>query len=177
MILEYNYDKANEVLELFKNSKLATLNIQPQNTEHGVVYLMEYTLIENYVDTKQEKMRQVINESLPERLRIAELINDFIEHQAIGNVREFNLFYNIVDTNKCEVSYTASFGQEYNNVSDIKQLQKCLEWYDTIITKIGVGDLTIPNVVKTNGKNRKNITPITLKDFAGIIRHTLSKEN
>ena len=81
------------------------------------------------------------------------------------------------DTNKCEVSYTASFGQEYNNVSDIKQLQKCLEWYDTIITKIGVGDLTIPNVVKTNGKNRKNITPITLKDFAGIIRHTLSKEN
>ena len=79
MVLEYSYDKANEILTLFKDSKIATLNIQPTKSEDGIVYLMDYTLIDTYVENKQKNMRKVLNESLPERLRVAELFNNFIE--------------------------------------------------------------------------------------------------
>lgn len=177
MILEYSYDKANEVLALFKDSKIATLNIQPKSTDEGVVYVMEYTLVDGYVENKRNDMRRVLNESLPERLRIAELLNDFIEHQALDNVKEFKLSFNVVDVRKCEITYSASFGQEANNMSDIKQLQRCLEQFDSIITRMGVSDIAVPNVFRKegSGKNRKN-TPLTVREIGETLRRALMEK-
>ena len=177
MILEYSYDKANDILALFKDSKIATLNIQPKNTDEDAVYIMEYTLIDSYTEKKRNNMRKILNESLPARLRISELLNDFIEHQSLNNVEEFKLFFNIVDVDKCEITYFASFGQKANSISDIRQFQKCLEQYDSIITRMGVSDITIPNVFRKDGsgKNRKNIS-LTIKDIGKILRHTLMEK-
>ena len=174
MILEYNYDKANEILTLFKDSKIATLNIQPKTTDEETVYLMEYTLIDSYIEKKRNDIRRVLNESLPERLRVAELLNDFIEHQALNSVKEFKLTFNVVDVQRCEITYSVSFDKEASNVSDIKQLQKCLEQYDSIITRMGVNDITVPNIFRKegSGKNRKNM-PLTVKEIGEILRHAL----
>ena len=177
MVLEYSYDKANEILTLFKDSKIATLNIQPTKSEDGIVYLIDYTLIDTYVENKQKNMRKVLNESLPERLRVAELFNNFIEHQTLNNVEEFKLFFNIVDVNKCEINYFASFGDKANNISDIAQLEKCLEQCDSLITKMGICDITIPNVFRKEGagKNRKTI-PLTVKDITKSLRLALMEK-
>ena len=177
MILEYSYDKANEILSLFKESKIATLNIQQRTTEDGDTYIMEYSLIDNYIDSKRDDMRKVLAESLPERLCIAELLNEFIENQTLNNVKKFKLYFNIVDVCKCEISFSTSFGHNPNNTSDIKQLQKCLERYDSIVTRMGVGDIEIPNVYRKegSGKNRKNI-PVTVKDIGNSVRHALTEK-
>lgn len=174
MILEYNYDKANKVLELFKESKLATLNIQPKEHEGEPTFIMEYTLIDDYAEKKQHDMRRVLMQSLPERLRVAQLLNDFIEHQALKNVKEFTLQFNIVDVHKCEVTYSASFGDEANDISDVKQLQNLLEQYDLLITKMGVGDITVPNVLRREGggKNRKYV-PLTVRDIEKALRSAI----
>lgn len=174
MILEYSYDKANEILTLFKDSKLATLNIQPKTSDGETVYIMEYTLIDSYVESKRDNMRKVLVESLPERLRVAELLNEFIEHQSLNNVEKFSLTFNIVDVLKCEVTYSASYGQEAKSVSDIKQLQNCLEQYDLLITRMGVSDITVPGIFRKegNGKNRRNVQ-LTIKEIGEALKHAL----
>lgn len=174
MILEYSYDKANEILALFKDSKIATLDIQEKTAGEDKTYVMEYSLIDSYVEKKRSDMHKVLSNSLPERLRVAELLNDFIEHQSLNNVKEFKLHFNIVDVHRCEVTYSASFGQEANNMSDIQQLQKCLEQYDSIITRMGVSDITVPNIFRKegSGKNRKNVS-LTVKEIGEALRHAL----
>ena len=177
MILEYSYDKANEILALFKDSKIATLNIQPIVTDESKTYVMEYSLVDSYVESKRNDMRKVLDDSLPERLRIAELLNDFIEHQSLNNVKEFKLYFNVVDVSRCKISYSASFGQEANNVSDIKQLQNCLEQYDILITRMGISNITVPNIFRKqgSGRNRKNV-PLTVKDIGEALRCALMEE-
>jgi len=182
MILEYNYDNGNLVLDLFKKSALATLEIktvQEKRIDAPLRFVMEYTLVEDYPEDKQVAIRKILSESLNERLQTVNVINKFIENAILNNVKAFNLSFNTVMVRKCEIFYSSSYGA--NSVatpqSDIAKLTQCLEQFDSIITSMGVAQETVPGVFKREGtgKNKKNV-PLNIADLAAALRHALVEE-
>ena len=111
MILEYNYDKGNTVLEYFKQSKLATLDIKTTKENGETKFVMEYTFVEDYPEPRQNLIREVLANSLPERLQLANVLNQFIENQILDNVNDFTLRFNAVKVRKCEITYSSSYKQ------------------------------------------------------------------
>ena len=84
-----------------------------------------------------------------------------------------NVQVDVADNNTDNVTVDISA----NNVSDRKQLQNCLEQYDTLITRMGISDITVPNIFRKqgSGRNRKNV-PLTVKDIGEALRCALMEE-
>lgn len=179
MLLEYSYDKANDILEMFKQSELASLTISKgEKDESGVsTFVMEYTLIKDYPEPKQNMIKAVLTDSLPERLQLSSILNQFIENQILDNVNDFSLKFNAVNVRKCEINYSSSYKQQVENVSLINQLLNCIERYNTIITKMGIADQTSKNIYRKEGGNRqKKYTLLTMKDIGDTLRDSLREE-
>lgn len=178
MILEYNYDKAVKVLEHFKNGDIAYLSIKPQvkGSEGESKFAMEYTLITDYPEPKQNLIRIALSNSLPLRLDIVSLLNKFIENQVIDNISEFYLTFNAVSVQKCEVDYRLTCKSIANDACKHTELANCLDRFDSLITKMGVADTKVESVFKKEGGNRsKKYTQLTVSEISGILRTMLSE--
>lgn len=180
MILEYNYDKGNHVLELFKNAELATLEIKTvkERRPNGkVTFVMEYTLVKDYTETRQAMIREALSASLAERLQLANIFNQFIENQILDNVNDFSLKFNAVKVRKCEIAYSSSYKQTPQNVDLLQQLISCLEQYDRIVTEMGIADQATANIYRKEGTGRnKKYVPLTIKDVGNTLRQSLMEE-
>lgn len=174
MLLDYNYDNANKVLAMFNEGKLATLNVSCLIPEEKK-YVMEYTLVTEYPSDCQIKIKKAMSNqnSYPVRMRVTELLNQFIENQATDTVINFNLNFTAVDSLICKSTSQCQFGSNTACITD-KQLCECLDDLDGIITKMGVGPVKIDNLFRKegSGKNRKNV-PVTLSDLSATIRQAL----
>ena len=176
MILEYSYDKANHILDLFKKAELATLEIKTVKDKDNTRFVMEYTLIEDYTETRQELIREALSASLAERLQLANVLNQFIENQVLNNVIDFSLRFNAV-RRKCEITYSSSYKQAPQSVDLLQELKNCLERYDHIITEMGIADQTTANIYRKEGSGRnKKYIPLTIRDVANTLRHSLMGE-
>lgn len=181
MILEYNYDKGNYILELFKNAELATLNIKTvreRRIDGETKFVMEYTLVKDYAEPRQQLIRDALSESLAERLQIVAVLNQFIENQIQNNVNDFSLKFNAVKVRKCEISYSSSYKQtQPQKVDLLKELIDCLERYDHIVTEMGISSQAIGNIYRKEGAGRnKKYVPLSIKDMGDILRHSLMEE-
>lgn len=182
MILEYSYDKGNLILEYFKKSELASLNIKtikPTKKGDETKFVMEYTFIKDYPEPKQNLIRKVLAESLPERLQLTNVLNQFLENQILDAVNDFSLRFNAVNVRKCEISYSSS----YNAVKSaapknlLNDLTKCLERFDYIVTEMGIADQATTNIFKKEGSGRnKKYVPLTIKDVGNTLRQSLMEE-
>lgn len=173
MILKYNYDAANTVLELLKDSKLASLTV----VKHGEDYVMEYTLIEDYSEAKQVFIRNNLANALPERLKVTELMNQFIEHQTLGLVNTFALKFDSVNKRKCEIQFSVSFAKQKNEIvkhdEPIVQIKSCFEQLDNILVQIGANDQLV-NVYRKDGTGRnKKYNQLTLRGVINEMRKSL----
>lgn len=176
MILEYSYDKANTVLDYFKQSKLATLDIRTVDERGETKFVMEYTLIEEYPEERQRLIKEVLANSLPERLQLTNMLNQFIENQILNNVNSFTLKFNAVKVRKCEIKYSSSYKQTVVNENLTRELIECLERYDNIITKMGISDQPTANIYRKEGQGRsKKYVPLTIKDVANTLRRSLKE--
>lgn len=174
MILEYDYDKGNTILEYFKKSKLATLEIKTVKQNEEIKFVMEYTFIKDYPEVRQALIREALSNSLSERLQLATILNQFIENQTLNNVNEFSLKFNAVKVRKCEISYSSSYKQAPKNISSLEDLAKCLERFDYITTEMGIGSQTTSNIYKKEGSGRnKKYIPLTIKDISNTLRQSL----
>lgn len=179
MILEYSYDKAMKVLEYFKNGDIAYLSIKPQvkGSDGETKFAMEYTLITDYPEPKQNLIRIALSNSLPLRLDIVSLLNKFIENQVIDNVSEFYLTFNAVNVQKCDIDYRLTCKSTTNEVCKHTELTDCLDRFDSLITKMGVADTKVENVFKKEGGSRsKKYTQLTVSDISEILRGMLSED-
>lgn len=176
MILEYSYDSANIVLELLKGSKIASLTV----AKHEDTYAMEYTLIEDYSEAKQVFIRKNLADALPQRLKVVELMNQFVENQILGLVNSFSLSFDAVNKRKCQIQYSVSFGKTRSNTENgeqhkepVVQMQKCLEQFENILLQLGVQDQTV-NVYRRegSGRNKKHVQ-LTLQGVVEEIRKSL----
>lgn len=170
MILEYNYDAANTVLNLLKESKLASLTV----AKHEDTYAMDYTLIEDYPEAKQVFIRKNLAEALPERLKVVELMNQFIENQILGSVNNFSLSFDAVNKRKCQIHYSVSFGTSAEQHKEpVVQMQKCFEQLETIVLNLGAGNQLI-NMYRKEGSGRnKKYSQLTLQGVICEIRKSL----
>lgn len=177
MILEYNYDKGNIVLEHFKKSELATLEIKTVKENDETKFVMEYTYVEDYPEQKQKLIRTALSNSLSQRLSLCNIINQFIENEILNNVKDFNLKFNAVNTHKCEISYSSSFLSTFKNVNQILEMTKCLEKLEDIMLKMGIHDQPTKNIYKKvgNGRNKK-YSALTIQDIVSTLRHSLLEE-
>lgn len=174
MILEYNYDKGNTVLEYFKQSKLATLDIKTTKENGEIKFVMEYTFVEDYPEPRQNLIREVLANSLPERLQLANVLNQFIENQILDNVNDFTLRFNAVKVRKCEITYSSSYKQAVKDTNLTQELIKCLERYDRIVTEMGIADQVTANIFKREGGGRnKKYVPLTIQDVGNTLRQSL----
>lgn len=179
MILEYSYDKAVKVLEYFKNGDIAYLSIQPQvkGSEGESTFAMEYTLITDYPEPKQNLIRTTLSNSLPLRLDIVSLLNKFIENKTIDNIDEFYLTFNAVNVQKCDIDYRLTCKSKVNDVCKHNELANCLDRLDSIITKMGVSDTKVENVYcKEGGSRSKKYTQLTISDISKVLREMLSED-
>ena len=174
MILEYNYDKGNFVLDLLKKSEIATLTISENKTEDGIIrYVMDYTLVSDYPEPKQNVIRKALSESLPERLQLVSVLNTFIEQQILNNVNSFSLKFNALNVRKCQISYSYSYKSQVEDVSLLPELIKTLERYEYIATKMGVMDQETNVFRKEGGGKSKKYTPLTIGEVSKILRQSL----
>ena len=176
MLLEYSYDKCNVIIEDFKNSNIASLSITKTETN---AFVMDYTLISELSEAKQTAVRQVLSESLEQRLEIVSVLNDFIEAQILDAVNSFEFRFNAINVrNKCELVYSFSFKSIPTDDTKplLVELEKCLEHYDLLVTKLGVADCEIKDVfTRTASTRNKKYVPLTMKDFCDSIRTELAK--
>lgn len=177
MILEYSYDKGNKVLDLFKKSELATLNIRKVKDGDEDKFVMEYTLISDYAETRQTAIKELLSESLAERLQLANVLNQFIENQILNNVIDFSLKFNAVKVKKCEITYSSSYKQAVQNISLLQELTNCLERYEHIVTKMGIADQATSNIYRREGTGRnKKYVPLTIKEVSDTLRQSLAED-
>lgn len=182
MILEYSYDKGNLILDYFKQSKLASLDIKTVKEDGETKFVMEYTLVEDYPEPRQTLIREVLADSLPERLQLANVLNQFIENQILNNVNDFSLKFNAVKVRKCEMNYSSSYKQAAVTAKSagsytVADLEKCLENLDRIVTEMGIADQATANIFKREGTGRnKKYIPLTIKEVASTLRQSLVEE-
>lgn len=179
MILEYNYDKGNIVLEHFRKAELATLDIRKAlDADESVKFVMEYTFVKDYPEPKQNLIREVLSNSLSERLQLVNILNQFIENQILDNVQDFSLRFNVVNVRKCEITYSSSYKQTTKKtVNLIDEFVKCLEQYDHIVTEMGVANQVAANIFRKEGSGRnKKYVPLTIKDIGNTLRKSLMEE-
>jgi hypothetical protein len=180
MILEYSYDNGNMILDYFKQSKLATLDIKTvreRRPDGDVKFVMEYTLVEEYPELRQELIKEVLADSLPERLQLANVLNKFIENQILDNVNDFSLKFNAVQVRKCEITYSSSYKQAVKDTNLTQELIKCLEKYDRIVTEMGIADQPTKNLFKREGSGRnKKYTLATIQEVGNALRQSLMEE-
>lgn len=179
MLLEYSYDKANKVLEYFKNSELATLDIRTvreKKLDGEIKFVMEYTFIKDYSEPKQNLIRKVLSDSLPERLQLVNVFNHFIENQILDNVKEFSLRFNAVNVKKCEIVYSSSYKHTNKTISVCDELVKCLEKLDRIILDMGITEQETTLYRKEGSGRSKKYTQLTIKEVGDVLRQSLLEE-
>lgn len=172
MILEYSYDKMNFILDLFRESKIASLTI----SKGADSYVMEYTKLEDLSPEDLKFAKETLNNSLPERLNAVNVLNQFMEKQIMNTVIEFSFRFNVVRTRKCQISYTCNYSDNAQDESKrlTEQLIQCLENYDRIVTEMGIADQKTPNIFEKsgNGKN-KSYSALSIRDVGNVLRHAL----
>ncbi len=174
MLLEYSYDKCNMVIDSFNKSNIASLSIT--KAENGA-YVMDYVLVSDLAEPKQVAVRKVLAESLPKRLEVVAILNQFLEAQILNGVTNFSLRFNAIDVrNECELVVSSAYkAMPENNNALLAELEKCLEHYDLLITKLGASDVELKDVfIKPVGRSKKYL-PVTMKDFGDSIRKELAK--
>ena len=174
MILEYSYEKAMKVLELFKESKIVRLDIT--ETENGIT-VMEYKLIDEYPSHVRKQINRTLSEAMPRRLQLIELLNNFIITKSVNEEIHLNLHFNAVSVKKCRIdfSYTGNLLKTSDEQNSLAALNVCLERVDNIITSMGVSSQKLDVFRKEgNGRGKKYI-PLTLKDFCFVIRKALEE--
>ena len=176
MILEYNYDNGMSILEYIKKSELVTLTIK-QTKDSNQKFVMSYTLISDYSEKSQDIIKEVLSNSLEDRLQLINILNQFIENQSLGNVNSFCLDFNSLSSKKkCEIYYSSSYKTNEQKDNPIQELIQCLENYDSIVTKMGIHSQEVPKVFKKcNGKGKK-FAPVTFKELGDILRTSLLGE-
>lgn len=172
MILEYSYDKANEVLDLLNKSQIASLTV----TKAEDTYVMEYTEISEYPEAKQSLIRKVLSEALPQRLKLVNLMNQFVEKQILGLVDDFTIKFNAVNVRQCEFKYSYGFNDSVIQKQEpIQIIETYLEQLERTVINMGASEQQVPAYRKEGTGRNKKYVQLTMQEFIATIRKTLEE--
>ena len=171
---KYSYDEVKELIRQFGNSNVAQIDLEDK--EDGT-FALSYLLISDVQNIKSVRnMDSLIRKNLAKRLYISDLLNRYLEKKSLGKVMNFCIHFNIKDTETLEL--TSSWG--YTTLPDshndhVDYLNKCLEQYDMLITKLGAVDQQVELYRKTGKGKRCKYEPVTLGDISEVLRKALEE--
>ena len=175
MILECNYDNTVKVLELMNESKLASLDIVEKDNSR----VINYSLISDFSEPMQVKIRDIMTKSLPEILGLIKILNRFLENMALNQVNTFYVKYNAVSVRKCEIKYGYSFNNQ-NKISEDNSpicIKDCLEQISYAVTEIGAGRMKIPDIyTKEVYGRKKTYNPVTVDEIITALKNLLTEQ-
>ena len=172
MLLEYSYDNATKVLELLKRNEVVTLSIAEQMD----TLVIEYTLLSDYPETKQNRIKKVLENSMTKRLSLITLLDSFIITKSEGKDTRLKLNFNALHFPVAELAYRLVghpliTEQMHDNYGD---MQKALERVEKLSVELGIINTPLGNVFRKegSGRNKKQI-PLTVNDFIQVMRRAV----
>lgn len=161
MLLEFSHANANKILTLFNEDKIAQLNVQPVTVEGKRRFMFDYILMDS-LDThrKSVAMKTLSNpNSLMSRMRIIEILNQFIENMATDTVTRFTLEFSVIDRATILLNTQVQFAKEANTVTD-ESVRECFKNLQDIVTKMGIHRAKVEGVFRKegSGKSKKTVT-------------------
>lgn len=175
MILEYSYDKATKILEMLKSGDIATLNVSKVTDSDGDKFALEYTLVTDYPEMKQDGIRKAMTASLSERLNAIRIYNIFLENMVLGNVDEFLFQFDAISSYKCSMTYSYKMKRKLEEVVVIDQLIECLERFELLATKVGIENTDTKLFLKEGGQKSKKYTSLTLLQVSQEMRKAMEE--
>ena len=172
MLLEYSYDNANKILNMFNEGKIATLEIAP--VAGSDKFAMEYTLITEYPSAQIAKIRLAMSNpnSFSVRTKVTHLLNEFIEHQTTNTVVKFRLSFSAINSMVCSSSSVCQYGNTHVSTLS-KEISDCVDNLERLVTKLGISYNSVPDMYCKKGK-KKNM-PVTVKDLVTVLKNILEE--
>lgn len=178
MLFEYSNEKANKILDLLKDNKIATLAVNQVGNNN--TYILEYTLIEEYKEKEQKAIRKTLENSLPVRVNIITILNQFIENKSLNLVNTFSLKFSAVAVKVCSFGYSYSFKSSSSiycsNSYLTKEIMNHIEDCQVLIRRTGASDQKINCYTQVDGQGkRKKYRQLTLGEFCQILKESLKE--
>lgn len=177
MVLEFDHQKMEKIIEKFCNGQLATLDIY----EKDGTYLINYTGTNIYTTEQQAAMKEVLDNNLPIRIKMQTTLTQFLENMVLDNVQKMEFHYSILDTNYIDMRMTLilkdpALVPSREVESDMARMTRLCKNLDALILDMGITDIPIPGIFRREGagKNRK-YTQQTIGDLTGMIASALEE--
>lgn len=154
-LIEYNYDKASEVLQLFKNNKIASLTVKKVEKDEHSTFVFDYMLFDDLTEKQANAARKLYMDSFPQRVKAIGLLNSFIEAQVTNNVNDFSFQYSVVAVSKCIFAYSYDYNNATNGTSPEKQFVNTIEQLGLLVTKMGIGTSMMDSLYTKDGVKGK----------------------
>lgn len=172
MLLEYSYDNGMMVLDFLKRNKIVTLTISRKMDRD----MIEYTLFDEYLESKQNRIRQVLENSMAKRLSLITLLDNFIVTKSAGKNVMLSLKFSALNGPIAELTYQligdpALAEQMHDDYGD---MQKALENIENLSTRLGIINTPLNKVFRKEGAGRnKKQVQLTVGDFIRIMREAV----
>ncbi len=177
MLLEFSHENANKVLALFNEGNIAQLNVQSVVTDAGKRFVFNYITMDSLEPSRKSIAVRVLNHpnSYMTRMRVTELLNQFIENMATNTVVRFGLEFSVLERSVPVLNTQVQFAKPSNTVKD-DDIQDCIKSLDNVVTKMGIGPIKIAGVFRREGtgKGKKNV-PLTVSEIVDELKTILNE--
>lgn len=177
MLLEFTHENAMKVLELFNEGNIAQLNVQALPTESGSRFVFDYVTMDSLDPHNKATAMKTLHHpsSYMTRMRVTEMLNQFIENMATNTVTRFRLEFSVIGRGVAMLNTQVQFAKEANTVTD-KSIEDCLKDLDAIVTKMGIGPVKVDGVFRREGtgKGKKNV-PLSVSEIVDALKVILGE--
>lgn len=175
MLLEFSHENANKVLALFNEGNIAQLNVQAVVTDAGKRFVFNYITMDNVEPNRKPMAMRILNHpnSYMTRMRVTELLNQFIENMATDTVINFGLEFSVLERSIPVLNTRVQFAKPSNTVKD-DDIQECIKSLENVVTKMGIGPTKIDGIFRREGtgKGKRNVL-LTISEVVDILKTLL----
>ena len=173
MLKKYDYDDALKVAKCIQDGSLAFMSIE--KGDDGEFY-MDYVLKNELTDSsKRSIVEENYKDNISKRVNALDMLNEFIEKQALRQVRVFSMKYDMTVSGGLRCTTARSYtGERLTPDSSAEDVEKTIQRLEQELLNTGSQEVLINAFAqKQVGKTKKYIQ-LRLIDLVGIIRENLN---
>lgn len=186
MILEYSFNNANEVLDLIKHDKIVSLNVEKVGEEK---YVMDYKLFSSLEEEEKAAVRLTMSKSIPERMRLIEVFNSFLEHMITKTVDSFRLSYTALNVSKSKLNYNSIYRNVFSSEAlppikpvlpsketpvtfspDYDNVETLFDMLDKIMVEKGISTTPSGLCIRAENGKRKNYSKVSIHEAIEVLK-------
>lgn len=174
MVMTYNLNRANDLIELFDNSNIVALKVYLDSSlgEENESYIFDFKTIEDYPENKRIEIRSLFNDKNLHKLsQVSKILKEFVFMKEADNVNLFELSFDIM-TNEFKVQKSYKQTMPIGHVTGSRETyQETLATLNGYIASKDKLSLIIPEVyekIPTNG--RAKYIKLTIEDLLNKLK-------